>query len=124
MSEIDVHKEVQNTWNQLQQCQHNASDLRAQWLESIVRYKASVKGDADIAKAPKTMIKNLNKKQMHHKLSYITKGSHSGLDYTEVHTAKWYYLPKSDILSIISTGLSSLTQPALNPKSTFICTIH
>ena len=96
VSEIDIHKEFQNVWNQLQLCQHNVSDLRAQWLESITRYKASVKGDADAAKTVKTMIKISTHQQMHHKLLYITKGSRSG----------------------------SLTQPTLNPKSTFICTTH
>ena len=37
MSEVNVHKEVQEAWNQLCQCQRNASDLRAQWLEIIAR---------------------------------------------------------------------------------------
>ena len=50
MSEVNVHKEVQEAWNQLRQYPRNASNLRAQWLENIARYKASVKGDADAAK--------------------------------------------------------------------------
>ena len=53
MIEVDIHKEIQNAWNQLRQYQLNASDLRAQWLKSIARYKASVKGDANTAKTLK-----------------------------------------------------------------------
>ena len=88
MSETDVHEEVQEAWNKLRECQWSATELRVKWLESFARYKATVEGDTDAAKTIETMIKNLHEKQMHHKLSYITKGARSGLDYTKVPTAK------------------------------------
>ena len=98
MSEVGVHKEGQGAWNQLYKCQRSATELRAKWLESIARYKASVESDVDAAKTLQTMIRNLHEKQMYHKLSYIMKGSCSGLDYTEVPIPEWYYSPKLDKL--------------------------
>ena len=98
MLEVDVHKEVQEAWNQFRDCQWIASKLRAEWLESIVRYKASAEGDTDAYKTLKIIISYLHKKQMHRKLLYIMKGAHSGLDYTEVPILEWYYSPKLDVL--------------------------
>ena len=84
-------------------------------LESIARYKTSVEGDDNAAKTLKTMIRNLHEKQMHYKLSYITKGSRSGLDYTEVPTSEWHYLPKSDKLYHYSNWVFEFH--AANPES-------
>ena len=95
MSEVGVHKEGQGVCNQLYKCQRSATKLRAKWLESIARYKAAVESNADASKTLKTMIRNLHKSQMHHKLLYITKGAHSGLNYTKDPKAEWYYSPKS-----------------------------
>ena len=95
MSEVGVHKEGQGAWNQLYKCQRSATELRAKWLESIARYKAAVESNDDASKTLKTMIRNLYKSQMHHKLSYITKGAHSGLNYTKDPKAERYYSPKS-----------------------------
>ena len=52
----------------------------------------------------KKMVRNLHEKQMYRKLSYITKGSHSCLGYTEVPISEWYYSPKSDKLFHHSNG--------------------
>ena len=51
------------------------------------------------------MIMNLHEKQMHRKLSYITKGTHSGLDCIKAPTAEWYYSPKSDELYPYLSGV-------------------
>ena len=115
ISEVNIHIEVQDACNQLHNCQWSTSKLRAQWLESNTRYTASIEGDVNISKTLTTIIRNLHKKQMHCKLSYITKGAHSGLDYTEVPTWEWYYSPKSDGLYHYSNGV--FESHGANPES-------
>ena len=82
---------VQQAWANLKEHQKHATELRTKWLEGVARQKAAIDGDTDAQKTLQNMIRRLHDSQMHRKLTYITKGAHSGLDYIKKPTSDWYY---------------------------------
>ena len=85
-----LDRQTDKAWRDLKECQANATELRKQWLESKARYKATVEGDEDAERVLKTMVRNMEEKQMHRNLTYITKGAHERLSWIEAPTGNWY----------------------------------
>ena len=100
-----THKAVQAAWSSLRECQQQAGELRAKWLENSAKYKADVEGDLDAGKVLQTMVRNLRERSMHKKLTRIAKGARSGLDFIEVPTGEWYYSPSNDELYHYDKGV-------------------
>ena len=101
----DTKKQLQKAKLHLRDCQRNATELRKQWLESVARWKATNDGDTTAAQTLKIMIQKLQNKQMHLKLSRISKGPRGALDYIEIPTHDWYYSPKTNELYHYDNGV-------------------
>ena len=93
-----LDKATTKAWDELRECQLNATELRKQWLQSKARYKAGVEGIEDAEKVMKIMVRNMEEKNMNRNLSYITKGAHERLPWIEMPTGVWYYSPLGDEL--------------------------
>ena len=69
-----LQQHVREAWQGLKQCQKHAVELRAKWLESVARYKATAEDDEEAAKILRQMVTALHQREMHKVLTSIFKG--------------------------------------------------
>ena len=96
---------VQQAWVNLKEHQKHATELRSKWLKSVARQKAAIYGDTNAQKTLQNMLRQLHDSQMHRKLTYITKGAHSGLNYIDKPTSDWYYSDSEHELHHYESGV-------------------
>ena len=89
----------------------NSGEARQKWMESVARTKIASAQNGDEEKALITLVNNARVKQMHNKLTLITKGPRSGLDYIQVPTKVWYYFPKTHELFRHTLGVFECYRP-------------
>ena len=89
----------------------NSGEARQKWMESIARIKLASTKKEEVEKELNVFLNNIRIKQMHNKLTFITKGPRSGLDYIQVPTKVWYYSPKTHELFRHTLGVFECYRP-------------
>ena len=73
LSETQMNNMIRKAWEDSKVTQKESVQVRAKWLESVTRHKAANDEDGDKVKELNLIIQKLHDKQMHRKLSAITK---------------------------------------------------
>ena len=99
-----TNKDLRKAWKHLNDGKKHAAEARQKWLESVARIKSATSDKDDSANQLNIMLRNMEIKQMHRKLTLLTKGPRSGLDFIQIPTKEWYYSPSVHELYHYSMG--------------------
>ena len=105
LSANQTNNELRKAWKNLNEGKKHAAEARQKWLESVARIKAASSDKDGAADQLNIMLRNMEVKRMHRKLTLLTKGPRSGLDFIQIPTKCWYYSPSMHELYHYTMGV-------------------